>query len=244
MNIAMRIVVVAPYLLPALASADASVEVETGAVWQTRNDVAIPGDSGTRLAFDQIIGSGPWPFYRIYADYQASERHAWRALYAPLELAGTGTLDAPASFAGKNFAPGAVHASYRFNSYRLSYRYLWHDATPWQWHVGLTAKIRDARVALEQGSTLAENDNLGFVPLLHVDGAARLSERWQASIDVDAAAAPQGRAIDLALKARYQHSPEWDLAMAYRTLEGGADNEKVYTFAWLHYLVVSARARF
>ena len=232
------------FMLPTTTRADVNIEVETGAVWQSRNDVAIPGDSGTRVAFDDIIGSGPWPFYRLYLDYQSSERHAWRVLYAPLELDGTGTIDHAVNFEGKTFTPGAVRATYRFNSYRLTYRYLWHDTNPWQWHVGGTAKIRDARVALQQGSTQADNDNVGFVPLLHVDGAARLNERWHAVVDVDVAAAPQGRAIDLALKARYQWSPQQNVSVGYRTLEGGADNEKVYAFAWLHYLVVSAQARF
>ena len=34
------------------------------------------------------------------------------------------------------------------------------------------------------------------------------------------------------------------LAAGYRTLEGGADNDSVYTFAWLHYALVEIGARF
>lgn len=30
----------------------------------------------------------------------------------------------------------------------------------------------------------------------------------------------------------------------YRTLEGGADNDSLYTFAWLHYAVVGLGYRF
>jgi hypothetical protein len=28
------------------------------------------------------------------------------------------------------------------------------------------------------------------------------------------------------------------LRVGYRTVEGGADNDKVYSFAWFHYVVV------
>jgi hypothetical protein len=36
----------------------------------------------------------------------------------------------------------------------------------------------------------------------------------------------------------------WELAFGYRTIEGGADVEEVYTFAWLHFAVGSVRFRF
>jgi hypothetical protein len=31
----------------------------------------------------------------------------------------------------------------------------------------------------------------------------------------------------------------WSILAGYRTVEGGADVEAVYSFAWLHYAVVS-----
>jgi hypothetical protein len=35
-----------------------------------------------------------------------------------------------------------------------------------------------------------------------------------------------------------------DVGVGYRMVEGGADNDKVLTFAWLHYLVASASVDF
>ncbi len=57
-------------------------------------------------------------------------------------------------------------------------------------------------------------------------------------------AAPQGRAFDVALKGRYALGSRAELAAGYRTVEGGADNDEVYTFAWLHYAVASLMYRF
>ena len=63
-------------------------------------------------------------------------------------------------------------ATYTFNSYCLTYRYrvrATERTTAW---VGLTAKVRDATVELEQGATASRKDNVGFVPFLHLAGEA------------------------------------------------------------------------
>ncbi len=53
-----------------------------------------------------------------------------------------------------------------------------------------------------------------------------------------------GRAEDLALKLRYHLHDRLSVAGGYRTVEGGADVDEVYNFAWLHYAVLSARVGF
>jgi tetratricopeptide (TPR) repeat protein len=53
-----------------------------------------------------------------------AERHFISALYAPLQLTSRGSVDRSVSFAGASFAPGTpLFATYRFDSYRLTYRY-------------------------------------------------------------------------------------------------------------------------
>jgi len=53
-----------------------------------------------------------------------------------------------------------------------------------------------------------------------------------------------GRAEDLALKVRYDLGDRWSLAAGYRTVEGGADVDEVYSFAWFNSVVISATYRF
>ena len=48
----------------------------------------------------------------------------------------------------------------------------------------------------------------------------------------------------MSLKVSREISPRWSLAAGYRMVEGGADVEEVYNFAWLHYGVASATWRF
>jgi hypothetical protein len=94
-------------------------------------------------------------------------------------------------------------------------------------------------VQLEQGATARRKDNVGFVPLLHVAGEWRAAPRWRFSLDADALAGGPGRAIDAALKAGYDLRDDLTLQAGYRMLEGGADVEETYNFAWVHYAVVS-----
>ena len=68
--------------------------------------------------------------------------------------------------------------------------------------------------------------------------------QWHMIFDIDGLAGGPGRAFDIALKLHYAINDHWGLSAGYRTLEGGADVESVYNFAWLHYAVVSGTYRF
>ena len=217
------------------------IELEAGPAWQSYNDVEIPNDgSATRFSLYDLAGAGPWAAGRLYVTWNIDDRHGLRLLLAPFSLTETGTPGAAIEFAGESFTAGQpAQATYTFNSYRLSYRYRFHrreTTTAW---VGLTAKIRDAVVRLEQGPTTGEKKDLGFVPLLHVAGHWRFAARWRLGLDVDALAGGPGRAEDAALELAYDLARDWTLQLGYRTVEGGADVDEVYTFAWLHYAVAS-----
>lgn len=222
-----------------------TIELEAGPIWQTRNDVQIPNDaSGTRFSLRDLTGSGPWPAARLYLAWRINDRHELRALAAPLTITETGTLPSAADFAGQPYAAGTVtEGTYTFNSYRLTWRYRFHDSPAWTWWIGFTAKIRDANIELHQGAATSRKTDLGFVPLLHLAADRRLSPDWRIRLDADALAGGPGRAEDVSLKLAYDVGP-WILAAGYRTVEGGADVDDVYTFAWLHYAVFSAAIRF
>ncbi|MEQ9449875.1 MAG: hypothetical protein RLN70_13385 [Rhodospirillaceae bacterium] len=222
------------------------IEAEAGAVWQSRNDARSPATArdglpqGTRFSLHDLQGSGPAPHLRLSAAYTWSEKHQVYGLYAPLTINGTGAFDSPISFQGTTFVAGTpTRGRYRFDSYRIGYRYRLFDDTAWQVWAGVTLKIRDANIALSQGPLAANRANTGPVPLLNLYATRKLSDRWRAILDVEGLAAPQGRAIDVALKVRYQLNDGVGLSAGYRMLEGGADNDKVYTFAWLHYGVLA-----
>jgi len=95
-------------------------------------------------------------------------------------------------------------------------------------------------VRLEQGTETAKDTDLGFVPLLHLAADWRFAPRAHLEFDFDGLAGGPGRAFDTALKVTFELNDRFRLGAGYRTLEGGADVESVYNFAWLHYGFVSA----
>ncbi len=231
-------------LISTEALAEFSLSLEAGPTWQTRNDVQIPPDTGTAFSISDIA-SGPFLRGRLYASFGWNERHELRALVAPLSVTASTTFAQNVDFAGQTFTTTApVEATYKFNSYRLTYRYLFYRGEDWQFKVGFTAKIRDAAISLSQGTTNARNSNVGFVPLLNFAAKYQAGEDWYLLFDLDGLAAPQGRAFDGTLQVGWQVSPNYDFSAGYRTVEGGAKNSTVSTFAWIHYMVFGATVRF
>lgn len=223
---------------PAWAGVEA--ELEGGYVFSSRNDARIPGNSGTDLSLVDDLSTDPAPAFRVRVGYRLSNRHFISALYAPLQVNARGTASQDISFAGGTYPAGTpLLAVYRFNSYRVTYRYsfIWRDGLDVA--AGLTAKIRDAETSL-YGVEARRKTNVGIVPLINVHIAWRPNNgAFGILLDADALAAPQGRAEDVLLAATWRARDGLELRVGYRTLEGGADNDEVYSFAWLHYAVAA-----
>lgn len=232
------------FSIPAHAG-NLNLEVEGGAFWFSRNDVRIPGDNGTRFDMTKLTGDGPDAYTRIYANYQFNETHSLRLTLAPLEAEGTGRFDRDVKFDGSTFAAVTdTKGKYQFNTYRLTYRYMFDHDGAWQWGLGGALLIRDAEISLRQGMLSESDSDLGAVPLFHVFGLYQISDRVSLVLDAEGAWAPQGRAVDAVCKITHTSENGWTTSAGYRTLEGGADNDDVYTFAWIHYAMVSLGRRF
>jgi len=222
-----------------------TLTVELGAAWQARNDARIENEPpNTRFAIDGITGSGPYPAGRVALEWPLAERHVLRLLAAPLRIDDTGLSVRTIVFRDTVFDPGRVRAEYRFDSWRLGYRYVFHDSEHWTWSGGATLNIRDAEIRLSQDGTSRSRSNTGVVPLLALVGEWRFAPGWSMLLDFEGLGAPQGRAIDATLQAGYDLTPSLQLSGGYRVLDGGADNDDLYTFARFDFAVLALRWRF
>jgi hypothetical protein len=222
-----------------------ALEVETGAIWQSRNEVRIPdNDNGTRFDLRRLQGSSPEIHRRIEVTWNVTHRHSLRFVYAPIGFSGNGTFSNEVRFAGTTFVPGrTVESDYTFDSYRLTYRYLVHESERWRWRIGATAFIRDAKIELRQDARAASDSNVGLVPLLSASLEYAITPRWTALVDFDGLISTQGRAIDAAAKIRYHISEAWYVSAGYRVFEGGVDNN-TYAFGWYNVALMSLGFRF
>ena len=128
-----------------------------------------------------------------------------------------------------------LSGTYKFNSYRLTYRYNIIHKPRLEFGLGFTAKIRDAKIALSSVGQTSEKDNVGFVPIINFRLLWKIDEDLGLLLEGDALAAPQGRAEDVSIAATYKLSDKLGIRAGYRILEGGADNDEVYNFALFHY---------
>lgn len=211
-------------------------EVETGAAWFSRNDVRIPNEEGTLFDMTTLTGKGPAPFFRLRLNMKLGEQHLIRVLYAPVEISGSGQFDQEVFFEGSTFQPDiSTEGTYQFNTYRFTYRYLFYDTHPWKLGAGGAVLIRDAEVKLEQDGFSERDTDLGLVPLVHLFAERSMSDRLSFSFDGETLAGPQGRATDAAIAANYAIVDPISINLGYRVLEGGADVDQVYNFAWINF---------
>jgi hypothetical protein len=217
----------------------ASFDLETGAVGTGYNNVRIPGDQGTLFSLKNDLISKTEFFFRIRVNYTIKSRHTLSLLYAPLETVSNGNLPYDIFFEGVTFPANTdLKGTYKFNSYRLTYRYEIVKRPRFEFGLGFTAKIRDAKISLASAGSESEKANIGFVPIINFRMLWKLDEKFGILLEGDALAAPQGRAEDVLIAATYRISDHLGLKAGYRILEGGADNDVVYNFALFNYASV------
>lgn len=217
-----------------------TIDAETGLAFPAYNDVRIFNESGTLFDFnDELEVQGPVVPVRVRVGFTFNEKNHISLLWAPLQINYEGQFSQPIQFQNSLFGEGElIEGTYRFNSYRLTYRRDIVQNSRWVVGVGLTAKIRDASVLLDSETGLSDrNDNVGPVPLLHLYTAYRLGEA-EIYFEGDGLASSQGRAFDLFLGTRLPLTEKLDLKAGYRMLEGGADSDEVYNFTWINYGVI------
>ncbi len=227
------------------AWAQAQLDVEAGYVLPGYIDVAIPGDAGTRFSLTDDLEAERTLSFRMRYGHALAKNHWVGLLVAPLTVGSEGRLARDINFNGVIFpAATSVGSVFRFNSYRLIYRYLVHQGERYRFCFGAAAKVRDASIRLEGGGMESEKTNVGLVPLLSFELGWAPFNRFALVADGEALVAPQGRAEDILFAARYDISPSMALNIGYRILEGGSDTDEVYTFALFHYIVAGLACRF
>jgi hypothetical protein len=221
------------------------IQLESGIAISGYNDVQSPGTTGTRFSLSEELEADPSLFFRLRLGWRINEKHAITLLAAPLRFNSTGSLDRDLIYEGVTFPAGtALAGTYRFDSYRFTWRRTMRGSDRFQWSLGVTGKIRAAAITIEGGGQESEKPNVGFVPLINFAFAWKTSDRLSVIVEGDALAAPQGRAEDVLFGARYAIDDRIEAYGGYRILEGGADVDEVYTFALINYFSAGIRISF
>lgn len=235
-----QLLLVSFILLSLAASAQFTVNIESGAAFSGYNDVKVPNgmqNSGTLFSLhDDFTPQNPAAFIRVELAVLLKDKHTIELTAAPLALNFTQSKREQISFAGEGFSKDETDGRYEFNTYRASYRYRLVDKKAVTFDLGATGLVRDARIALKQNSLTAKDTDLGVVPLVSFKLKYKASDILSLVLKGDALVGPQGRAEDIFTGALF-HVPGTGLSFktGYRIIEGGADVNQVYNFALIHF---------
>lgn len=212
--------------------------LELGGYKTVSNRFNIPNPGGSRVLVSE---DGLNLYGRVQGDFQLSERGYLRVLFAPLQTDYSYSPSQVLLFNGKTYPAGSnLSVTYRFNSYRVGYVHRFVESDTFRFQAGALGKIRQAKIEIEGAGVSSAYTNVGFVPLLNLGGAWAFAQPLELRFDLDGLAASQGRAFDGALELFYRLQQAGSgVSAGVRVLEGGADNEKVNTFALLHYAFVA-----
>ncbi len=242
----MMLLAVLVFSLSLWAKPDLTFDLESGLAIPGYNDVRIPNnDNHTRFSLKEDLDLSPTLHARLNVHWKVHPRHQVSLLATPLTLKAEGKFDRDVKYQGTTFMAGEpIDATYRFDSYRLQYRYV----LPQDWFFirsfGASLKLRDAEIALETtGNKKATKTNTGLVPLLALEAGYRVNPKLDLVMLAEGLASPYGRAEDVFVGAIYDIKPKIGLKAGYRFLEGGSDIDEVYTFAAVHYLALGARIK-
>lgn len=242
----MVVIVLALLSLSLWAEIDLRVETELGMAFAGYNDVRIPNDDDIHSMFSlrDDLSIDPVFSSRLQLHYLPHPRHQISLLAAPLTLKPKGSFDRDIVYQNKTFAAGdKISALYRFDSYRLQYRYIFPKPLLVIKSVGASLKLRDAEISLNDGSQKVVKTNTGFVPLLSLNAGYPIMEELEVVLEAEGLGSPYGRAEDVFLGLDMQVSQRSKVRAGYRFLEGGSDIDEVYTFSAVHYALLGFSLR-
>jgi len=202
---------------------------------QSRNDVQVPNDDGgTRFSLVESGRNGPWTAGRLYFTWNINDRTACVRCSHPCRT--------PRRRPGKTSRLRRRELPAR-SSYDgdLSVQLVAADlplSTPPQRPLDVVDRLHREgsrrQIELQQGAVASRKTDTGFVRCFTWPPTGGSRNAGMCCSDVDGLAGGPGRAVDLARRSSAGLNDRWSVAAGYRTVEGGADTDEVYAFAWFH----------
>ena len=228
------------------AQSELEIRVMPQVVFGTRNTIQRPNDEGTRIYFNNDFKRKNDAVFspRFELEY-SNKRHHAIATAALLTDKFEGIAKENILYDGVVFNSGSnIDAVYRFNTYRLGYRYRLVDRPKFIFELGATILLREAFVSLEDNIRKSKFSNVGVAPLLSYRVEWKVTEPMSLLSYGDAFAVKAGRAEDIFAGAKYKFNQNWSAMLGYRLLEGGSDSDKVYTMATFHFISLGVGFKF
>jgi len=142
----------AVFFTTAPVSAEYIVNLQGAAVFTGERTTSASRDSGTKFSLTDDLSADTEYTGRLEAGYIHKERDYFGIVIAPLSVDSHGRLDRDISYAGTTFPAGTdLDATFRFDSYRVTWRRKLVSKETLDVWLGLSGNIRDASITVEGG---------------------------------------------------------------------------------------------
>ncbi len=235
-----------------------STDIETGIVKVNRNDASsswknssgeLNGIDGTLFSYANDFNNPVKPLFRFRANYTfgKSKKHFLSFLAAPVQYKTEGALNKSITFNSTVFETNQqTEGFYKFNGYRLTYRYNFIQRNNLVLGLGLTLNLRDAEFSLKQGSKYERNYNRGLVPLINTYVNYKFTDKFGVLVDGDVFYIDNtGGAIDYLTGFNYALNKNISLKTGYRFFSGvGSEKGNVYNKLFVSSFVIGGVINF
>jgi len=228
-----------PFVLQVEAQSKWQLRLMPQAAFGTRNTVQRPNNAeGTRIYLDRDFERKNNASFspRVELEY-SYKRHHMIGTVALLGDRFDGITRENILYNRMLFQSGSdLKTVYRFNTYRLGYRYRIVERDRFNFELGATLLLRQAYISMEDNAQKTKFKNVGVAPLLSYSIEWKAMERLSLLSYGDAFAVKVGRAEDIFAGVKYQFTSLLSGTAGYRLLEGGSDGDRVYTMATFHFV--------
>lgn len=213
-------------------------EIGTGAVFTGYNDIRVPNISGTDISLSDELETDPDYFVRVKLTY-SKRGHNIELFASPLRLEAAGSVNRQMKFAEEKFSANVpLTAVYRFDSYRLTYRYDLINTRRLQAGIGFTAGIRDGSISFQGAGKESEKKDTDFEPLINFRAKLVLSRKLNLLVEGDILAISQGITEDVLFAIQYKLDDKISLKLGYRLFKTGTDVDEIHSSSLLNYVVI------
>jgi len=126
------------------------INLQGAAVFTEKNDIRIPGTAETKFSLADDLSADTAYTGRLEAGYIHNAKDYFGIVVAPLSVDSHGRVDRNIDYAGTTFAAGTdLKATFRFDSYRLTWRRKLVSCDDLDVWLGVSGNIRDAAITVE-----------------------------------------------------------------------------------------------
>lgn len=214
-------------------------DIETGLVATGKNDVRIPGATGTNFSLKDDFDAKSALHFRFKLVQPLAEKHRLVFTYAPLKVTSSGKTKRDIFLGDAHFVPGLnLEGEYRLDTYRQSYILDLMKNAKTAFSVGASVEIRDEAIKLAGDDYYGKRIDTNIVFLANAGLKSQISKNSSLLIEGDFLIDKDNSCNDLYLGMYNRILKDSGFKYGYRIIQRKTDKDTIHNNAIFHFLTI------